>query len=86
VELNRAVAVAESEGPEAGLGIVDRLDLDDYRYLHSTRGELLRRLGRTEAARDAYHRALELVHDDAERRLLERRLAALGRAPAPGRR
>ncbi len=88
VELNRAVAVAESEGPEAGLGIVGRLDLDDYRYLHSTRAELLRRLGRTEEARDAYRRALALVHDDAERRLLERRLAKLGEAagPAPERR
>jgi len=83
VELSRAVAVAESEGPEAGLGIVDRLDLDDYRYLHSTRGELLRRLGRTQEARDAYRRALALVHDDAERRLLERRVAELGTAPAP---
>jgi RNA polymerase sigma-70 factor (ECF subfamily) len=83
VELSRAVAVAESEGPEAGLGIVDRLDLDDYHYLHSTRGELLRRLGRTEAARDAYRRALALVHDDAERRLLERRLAELGGTGRP---
>ena len=46
VELNRAVAVAETDGPEAALAIVDRLELDDYRYLHSTRGELLRRLGR----------------------------------------
>ncbi len=78
VELNRAVAVAEAEGPEAGLRIVDQVDLDDYRYLHSTRGELLRRLGRTEEARVAYRRALALVHDDAERRLLERRLADLG--------
>jgi RNA polymerase sigma-70 factor (ECF subfamily) len=78
VELSRAVAVAETEGPEAGLGIVDRLDLDDYHYLHSTRGELLRRLGRTEEARDAYRRALALVQDDAERRLLERRLAEVG--------
>jgi RNA polymerase sigma-70 factor (ECF subfamily) len=86
VELNRAVAVAESEGPEAGLGIVDRLDLDDYRYLHSTRAEMLRRLGRTEEARDAYRRALTLVHDDAERRLLERRLAELGEAAGPIRR
>ena len=77
VELNRAVAVAEAEGPEAGLAIVDRLALDDYRYLHSTRAELLRRLGRTDEARDAYRRALALVHDDAERRLLERRLKAL---------
>jgi RNA polymerase sigma-70 factor (ECF subfamily) len=84
VELNRAVAVAESEGPGAGLGIVDRLDLDDYHYLHSTRGELLRRLGRTEEARDAYRRALALVHDDAERRLLERRIAELGSAPRHG--
>jgi RNA polymerase sigma-70 factor, ECF subfamily len=78
VELNRAVAVAEAQGAEAGLDIVDRLALEDYRYLHSTRGELLRRLGRNEEARDAYRRALALVHDDAERRLLERRLAELG--------
>lgn len=77
VELNRAVAVAEEQGPEAGLDIVDRLPLEDYRYLHSTRGELLRRLGRTAEARDAYRRALALVRDDAERRLLERRMAEL---------
>ena len=76
VELNRAVAVAEAEGPEAGLDIVDRLALDDYRYLHSTRGELLRRLGRTEEARDAYRRAL-----DARPR---RRRAAAARAAARG--
>jgi tetratricopeptide (TPR) repeat protein len=80
VELNRAVAVAEEQGPEAGLEIVDRLALEDYRYLHSTRGELLRRLGRTDEAREAYRRALTLVHDDAERRLLERRMAELGTA------
>jgi RNA polymerase sigma-70 factor (ECF subfamily) len=78
VELNRAIAIAEEQGPDAGLAIVDRLPLEDYRYLHSTRGELLRRLGRSEEARDAYQRALALVHDDAERRLLERRLAELG--------
>jgi RNA polymerase sigma-70 factor (ECF subfamily) len=83
VELNRAVAIAETRGPEAALAIVDRLDLDDYRYLHATRGELLRRLGRTDEARDAYRRALALVHDDAERRLLERRLADLARPPGP---
>jgi RNA polymerase sigma-70 factor, ECF subfamily len=77
VELSRAVAVAEAEGPEAGLAIVDRLPLDDYRYLHATRGELLRRLGRIGEAHAAYGRALALVHDDAERRLLERRVAAL---------
>ena len=80
VELSRAVAVAEADGPEAGLAIVDRLELDDYRYLHATRGELLRRLGRTDEARDAYGRALALAHDDAERRLLERRLADLDAA------
>jgi RNA polymerase sigma-70 factor (ECF subfamily) len=78
VELSRAIAVAESDGPESGLAIVDRIELPDYRYLHSTRGELLRRLGRTAEAREAYVRALGLSHDDAERRLLERRLADLG--------
>jgi RNA polymerase sigma-70 factor (ECF subfamily) len=77
VELNRAIAVAEEQGPEAALAIVDRLALEDYRYLHATRGELLSRLGRTTEARDAYRRALGLVDDDAERRLLERRLAEL---------
>jgi RNA polymerase sigma-70 factor (ECF subfamily) len=80
VQLSRAVAVAEEQGPQAGLEIIDRLDLDDYRYLHSTRGELLRRLGRVTEARDAFNRALALVHDDAERRLLERRLAELSPA------
>jgi RNA polymerase sigma-70 factor (ECF subfamily) len=83
VELSRAVAVAEEHGPEAGLAIVDRLDLEDYRYLHSTRGELLRRLGRTAEARDAYQRALALVHDGAERRLLERQLEELRPAGGP---
>ena len=81
VELSRAVAVAEAAGPEAGLAIVDGLDLGEYRYLHATRGELLGRLGRTEEARAAYRQALALAHDDAERRLLERRLAALGPGP-----
>jgi RNA polymerase sigma-70 factor (ECF subfamily) len=85
VELNRAVAVAEERGAEAGLEIVDRLALEDYRYLHSTRGELLRRLGRAAEAGDAYRRALALVHDDAERRLLQRRLAELGTAASPAR-
>jgi RNA polymerase sigma-70 factor (ECF subfamily) len=77
VELNRAVAVAESEGPEAGLAIADRLALDDYRYLHSARGEMLRRLGRRDEARAAYARAVALTHDDAERRVFQRRLAEL---------
>jgi RNA polymerase sigma-70 factor, ECF subfamily len=77
VELNRAVAVAEASSPEAGLSIVDGLPLDDYRYLHATRGELLRRLGRNGEAAAAYRRARELTDDAAERRLLDRRLAAL---------
>ena len=78
VQLNRAVAVAEVEGPEAGLRIVERLDLDGYRYLHTTRGELLERIGRPEDARDAYRVALDLAHDDADRRLFDRRLRELG--------
>jgi RNA polymerase sigma-70 factor, ECF subfamily len=78
VELSRAVAVAEAEGPEVGLAIADALELDDYRYLHATRGELLRRLGQNEEARAALRRALELTEDEAERRLLERRLKELG--------
>ena len=86
VELNRAVAVAEVEGPEAGLRIVDQLALDDYRYLHSTRAELLFRLHRTEEAGAAYRVALTLVHDDVERRLFERRLEELGRADGAARR
>lgn len=56
---------------------MESLDLGRYHYLHSTRAELLRRLDRIEDARAAYDRALELVHADAERRFLERRLAEL---------
>ncbi|MGN6378534.1 MAG: RNA polymerase sigma factor [Gaiellales bacterium] len=78
VEQKLAIAEADSEGPEAGLEITDRLDLDGYRYLHSTRAELLHRLGRDDEARASYGRALELAHADAERRLLRRRLAELG--------
>jgi RNA polymerase sigma-70 factor (ECF subfamily) len=77
VELNRAIAIAEAQGPEAGLEIIDRLPLEDFHYLHSARGELLRRLDRIAEARDAYRRARALVHDEAERRLLERKLAEL---------
>jgi RNA polymerase sigma-70 factor (ECF subfamily) len=77
VELNRAAAMAEAEGAEAGLAIADGLELDGYHYLHSTRAELLRRLGREQEARAAYARALELVSDPAERRLLERRRSDL---------
>jgi RNA polymerase sigma-70 factor (ECF subfamily) len=78
VELNRAVALAEADGPEAGLAVAEGLELDDYLYLHSTRAELLRRLGRREEAAEAYRRALDLAGDERERRLLERRLAELG--------
>lgn len=77
VELNRAIAVAEAQGPDAGLEIIGRIRLDNLHYLHAARGELLRRAGRVTEARAAYQRALELVHDDAEDRLLRRRLAAL---------
>jgi RNA polymerase sigma-70 factor, ECF subfamily len=77
VRLNQAVAIAEAGDAEAGLALADRLDLDRYHYLHATRAELLRRLGREADARAAYSRALELVSTDAERRFLERRLAEL---------
>ena len=66
------------EGPDAGLAIVDGLSLDDYRYVHSTRAELLRRLGRTRRPRAALEKAREMTHDEAERRLLDRKLAELG--------
>ena len=77
VELSRAVAVAEAEDPQSALAIVDALELEDYRYLHATRADLLSRLGRHDEARAAYGRALELVRDEPERRLLERRRAEL---------
>jgi RNA polymerase sigma-70 factor (ECF subfamily) len=72
VELNRAIAVAEVAGPDAGLALVDRLDLDGYQYFHSTRADLLRRLGRADEARAEYERALGLAHTEAERRFLQR--------------
>ena len=74
VELNRAVAVAQAGSPEKALELVARVDLDGYQYLHSTRGELLRRLGRTAEAHDAYRRALELAPSEPERRFLRKRL------------
>jgi RNA polymerase sigma-70 factor (ECF subfamily) len=77
VELNRAAAIAEAGRPAEALALAERLELDDYHYLHATRAELLRRLGRSGEARSAYERALELVDSDAERSLLERRLAEL---------
>jgi RNA polymerase sigma-70 factor (ECF subfamily) len=78
VELNRAVALAETSGPEAALAAIDGLELDPYPYLHAARADFLRRLARRDEARAAYERALELTHSDPERRLLERRLAELG--------
>jgi RNA polymerase sigma-70 factor, ECF subfamily len=77
VELNRAAALAEAGEVEAALAAVDAIDLDSYHYLHATRAELLRRLGRVDAAREAYDRALELVHSDAERAFLEQRVLDL---------
>jgi RNA polymerase sigma-70 factor (ECF subfamily) len=74
-ELNRAIAVAETDGGEAGLALIDRLELDGYQYFHSTRGDLLRRLHRSDEARSEYERALELAHTEPERRFLERRIA-----------
>jgi len=77
VELNRAVAVGELAGPESALAILDALDLDAYRYFHSTRADLLRRLGRDEEARRAYERALALTDAGPEQRFLAMRLAEL---------
>ena len=78
VELNRAVAVAMCEGPQRGLELIDEIDgLDDYLPLHTARADLLRRLGRSEEAADAYGRALELNPNPVERRFLERRLGWL---------
>ncbi len=71
------VAVAEVDGPEAALALLDGLALDDYRYFHSTRADLLRRLGRNADAEQAYARALALAQTDPERRFLASRLAAL---------
>lgn len=83
VELNRAVAVAMRDGPEAGLVLVDALlergDLADYRFAHATRADLCRRMGRASEARSAYRRALDLTQQASERRFLERRLAELGK-------
>ena len=75
VALNRAVAVAETDGPQAGLEAIEGLGLDSYPYLHSTRADLLRRLGRAAEARVAYERALELARSEPDRRFLIRRLA-----------
>ena len=75
VRLNRAVAIAEADGPAAALALVDGLDLPGYQYWHSTRAELLRRLGRADEAKAAYRQALALARTVPERRFLERRIA-----------
>jgi RNA polymerase sigma-70 factor, ECF subfamily len=78
IALNRAVAVSMSEGPEAGLALIDRItpdgELRDYHLLPAARGDMLRRLGRRTEAAEAYRRAYDLAGTDAERRYLERRL------------
>jgi hypothetical protein len=78
VALNRAVALAEVRGPGDGLAPVEELDLDDYFLFHSTRAELLRRLGRPTEAAAAYDRALTLVGNEAERHFLQQRRRSLG--------
>jgi len=77
VELNRAVAIAQAGDPAAALAVVDRLGLDGYLYVHSTRGELLRRLGRDDEAREAFEHALRLATTELERRFLVARLSEL---------
>ena len=78
VALNRAVAVAEVDGPAAGLAAVDALDLDGYHLFHATRADLLVRLGRPDEAAPAYDAALALATNAAERRYLEQRRRSLG--------
>jgi RNA polymerase sigma-70 factor, ECF subfamily len=77
VALNRAVALAEVHGAAGGLAAIEDLDLDDYFLFHSTRAELLRRLGREAEAAEAYDRALALVGNEAERRFLQQRRRSL---------
>ena len=83
IALNRAVAVAMRDGPEAGLVLIEAIlgrgDLADYHPAHAARAELCRRLGRTADARASYERALTLARQEPERRFLERRLADLSR-------
>lgn len=82
VALNRAVAVGEADGAAAGLAAVDEVvahgALADFHIAHAARGEFLRRLGRQEAAREAFGRALALAQQEPERRLLRRKLTELG--------
>ncbi len=77
VALNRAIAIAELEGPAAALAAVDPLDLDGYYLFHATRGDLLDRLGRPVEASEAFARALALTQNEAERAYLQGRIEAL---------
>jgi RNA polymerase sigma-70 factor (ECF subfamily) len=81
IELNRAVAVAMRDGPEAGLVIIEAIlargDLNDYHFIHSAHADLCRRLGKTAEARASYERALLLTQQKSEREFLERRLREL---------
>ena len=78
VALNRAIALAELDGPEVALAVVDRLDLGGYHAYHATRADLLRRLGRSAGARAAYEKAIELAGNSAEVAYLTRRRNQLG--------
>ena len=80
VELNRAVAVAELDGPGVALELVDQLDLADYRLFHAVRADLLRRLGRSDEAVKAYDTAIELTDNAAEREFLAGRRAQLSQS------
>lgn len=81
IELNRAVAVAMHDGPEAGLVLIDALlasgELTDYHLAHAASADINRRLGRVAQARDAYQRALELTQQGTDRQFLQRRLDEL---------
>jgi RNA polymerase sigma-70 factor (ECF subfamily) len=79
--LNRAVAVAEVDGPEAGLDLVDELDLPGFALVHAIRADLLRRAGRTDEAVQAYVSAIALTENETEQEFLRGRLAALGDSP-----
>jgi RNA polymerase sigma-70 factor (ECF subfamily) len=89
VELNRAVAIAMRDGPEAGLALVDALlaqgELAEYHLAHAARADLCRRLGRNAEARASYEKALALTAQGPQRRFLERRLASLSLGRGPGR-
>jgi RNA polymerase sigma-70 factor, ECF subfamily len=82
VELNRAVALAGRDGPQAGLDVIEQIlargDLSDYSLAHAARVDLCRRLGRKTDARSSYRKALDLTRQESDRRFLERRLAELG--------